>query len=63
MCSSDLLLAGLGPVLAQQALREVVLHQLQPRDLAVSDRLGLQPGRITVTPRGLEIELVPRTQT
>ncbi len=54
-------LSGLGPVLAQQALREVVLHQLQPRDLAVADRLGVQPGRITVTQRGLEIELVPRT--
>ena len=54
-------LSGLGPVLAQQALREVVLHQLQPRDLAVADRLGAQPGRITVTQRGLEIELVPRT--
>ncbi len=56
------LLAGLGPALAQQALREVVLHQLQPRDLAVAERLGLQPGRITVTPRGLEIELLPRAQ-
>ena len=56
------LLAGLGPALAQQALRDVVLHQLQPRDLAVAERLGLQPGRITVTPRGLEIELLPRAQ-
>ena len=56
------LLAGLGPAPAQQALREVVLHQLQPRDLAVAERLGLQPGRITVTPRGLEIELLPRAQ-
>ena len=56
------LLAGLGPALAQQARREVVLRQLQPRDLAVAERLGLQPGRITVTPRGLEIELLPRAQ-
>ena len=55
-------LSVLGPALAQQALREVVLHQLQPRDLAVAERLGLQPGRITVTPRGLEIELVARSQ-
>ena len=56
-------LGGLGPALAQQALREVVLHPLQPRDLAAMDRLGVQPGRITVTARGLEIELIPRAQT
>ncbi len=55
------LLAGLGPTLAQQALREVVLHQLQARDLALADRLGLQPGRISVTQQGLVIELVSRT--
>lgn len=55
-------LSVLGPTLAQQALREVVLHQLQPRDLAVAERFGLQPGRITVTPRGLEIELVARSR-
>jgi hypothetical protein len=56
-------LAGLGPALAQQALREVVLHPLQPRDLAAMDRLGVQPGRITVTPRGLEIQLLPQART
>lgn len=56
-------LGGLGPALAQQALREVVLHPLQPRDLAAMDRMGVQPGRITVTARGLEIELIPRAQT
>jgi len=54
------LLAGLGPQLAHQALREVVLHQLQPRELALADSLGLQPGRMTVTQQGLVIELVPR---
>ena len=53
------LVASLGPQLARQALREVVLHQLQPRDLALADGLGLQPGRITVTAQGLSIELAP----
>jgi hypothetical protein len=57
------LLGSLGSQLVQQALREVVLHQLQPRDLAAVDRLGLQPGRMTVTPQGLVIELVPRPQS
>jgi hypothetical protein len=56
------LLAGLGPTLAQQALREVVLHQLQPRELALADSLGLQPGRITVTQQGLVIELASRSR-
>ena len=57
------LLAGLGPQLAQQALREVVLYQVRPQDLARADRLGLQPGRITVTAQGLEIELAPKPQS
>lgn len=54
------LLQRLGPQLAQQALREVVLYQLQPRELALADSLGLQPGRIAVTPQGLAITLVPQ---
>ena len=54
--------ADLGPVLAQQVLREVVLHQVRPQDLAAAERLGLQPGRITVTAQGLEIELAPKTR-
>ena len=52
------LIAGLGPQLAQQALREVVLHQLQPKDLALADVMGLQPGTITVTDAGLVIGFV-----
>ncbi|WP_254068023.1 DUF1439 domain-containing protein [Acidovorax sp. SRB_14] len=54
------LLSGLAPQLAQQALREVVLHQFQPKDLALADSLGLQPGRMTVTERGLVVELVSK---
>jgi len=57
------LLSGLGPALAQQALREVVLVQLRPGDLALAERMGLQPGPLTVTPQGLVIELVPRPPT
>jgi len=53
-------LQRLGPQLAQQALREVTLYQLQPRDVALADSLGLQPGRMTVTPQGLVIELAPK---
>jgi hypothetical protein len=44
-----------GPAIAQQALQEVVLHQLRPQDLALADDLGLQPSSITVTDSGLVV--------
>jgi hypothetical protein len=48
------------PSLAEQALREVVLYQLQPKETAMADLLGLQPGRIGVTEQGLLVELMQR---
>ena len=45
------------PVLAAQALREVVLHQLTDKDLALADGLGMEPGTITVTSEGLVIQM------
>ena len=50
------------PLLARQALRDVVLHTLRPRDLALADAMGLQPDTITVTPDGLEIGFAPARQ-
>jgi hypothetical protein len=52
------LLNTYAPPLAEQALREVVLYQLQPKETAMADLLGLRPGRITVTGQGLSVELV-----
>ena len=49
------LLRAWAPRLARQALGEVVLHRLEPKDLALLDGLGMQPGTITVTERGLSI--------
>lgn len=49
------LLDAWAPRLARQALGEVVLHRLEPKDLALLDGLGMQPGAITVTQRGLAI--------
>jgi hypothetical protein len=46
------------PALAEQSLREVVLHELTPKDLSTLDALGMQPGPITVTQNGLVIGLV-----
>lgn len=54
------LLSAYGPVLASQALQDVVLHQLKPQDLALPDGMGLQPGSITVLSGGLVIAFVPK---
>ena len=54
------LLQAWAPRLARRALGEVVLHRLEPKDLALLDGLGLQPGAITVTEQGLAIAFVRR---
>jgi len=54
------LLNSYGPALAAQALNEVVLHRFSAQDLALPERLGLQPGAITVTADGLVVALVAR---
>ena len=50
-----------GSMLAEQSLREVTLHQLRPQDTAVFDGLGLQPGPITVTAKGLTVAFVGKS--
>lgn len=47
--------------LAEQALGQVVLYQLQEKDLALVDALAMEPGAITVTPQGLTIALVQKS--
>jgi hypothetical protein len=54
------LLNGYGPALTERALLEVVVHQLQPQDLALPNGLGMRPGTITVTDAGLVIGFVPK---
>lgn len=54
------MLNAYGPALAEQSLKEVVLHQLRPQDLALADGLGLEPGSITVTGQGLVIGFVAK---
>jgi len=55
-----LLLNTYGPTLSERALTEVVLHRLQPSDLALPNSMGLQPGSISVTDTGLVIGFVPK---
>ena len=50
-----------GQTLSEKALMEVVLHTLKPEDLAIAEGLGMQPGSITVTERGLVVEFVNKT--
>ena len=57
-----MLLASYGPQLAEQALQGAVLHTLTPQDLTLPDSMGVQPGSITVTARGLVIGFVNKQQ-
>ena len=52
------LMEAYGPTLAEQSLREVVVHRLNPQDLVLPDSMGLEPGAITVTAKGLVIGFV-----
>jgi len=52
------MLNAYAPALAEQSLREVVLHQLRPQETALLDGLGLEPGPITVTEKGLTVAWV-----
>jgi hypothetical protein len=54
------LLNSYGPALTERALLEVVVHQLQPQDLALPNGLGMRPDTITVTETGLVIGFVPK---
>jgi hypothetical protein len=54
------LLNRYGPALAEQALHEVVLHSFSAQDLALPERLGLQPGEITVVADGLVVAMVAK---
>jgi len=45
---------------ASESLLELVVHQLQPKDLALADTMGLEPGDITVVADGLVVGFVPK---
>lgn len=51
------MLSTYGSAIAEQALAELVLYQMQDKDLALIDSLDMQPGAMRVTPQGLEIAL------
>ena len=51
-----------GQTLSEKALLEVVIHTLKPQDLGMAEGMGMQPGSITVTERGLVVEFVNKNQ-
>ncbi|WP_370680160.1 DUF1439 domain-containing protein [Comamonas sp. GB3 AK4-5] len=51
------MLTTYGPRLGEQMLESLVLYQLEEKDMALADTMGLQPGAITVTPQGLTVAL------
>ncbi len=54
------MLNAYAPRLADQSLREGVLHELSAQDLRAVDAMGMQPGEITITTTGLVVGLVPK---
>jgi hypothetical protein len=50
-----------GQALSEKALLEVALHQLRPQDLAMADAMGMQPGSITVTDKGLVFDFMAKS--
>ena len=57
------MLATYSTALAEQALGQVVLYQLQDKDLALVDALAMEPGTITVTAQGLTVTLVQKASS
>lgn len=53
-------LRALLPRMARDAVGEFVLHRFAPRELALADTMGFEPGPITVLDDGLRIEFSPK---
>jgi hypothetical protein len=52
----------LGAQLAEQALDGFAVHRFKPEELQLAHDMGLQPGAINVTERGLAVTLEPRAR-
>jgi hypothetical protein len=52
-------LERVGALLAEQALDDLAIYRFKPEDLRAAAGIGLAPGAVTVTTRGVEITLSP----
>lgn len=53
------LIDRLGPLLAEQVLKDQPIYRFRPEDLRNAQGLGYRPSAVTVTARGVEITLLP----
>jgi len=49
----------LGGLLAENLLKDLVIHRLKPEDLDIARGWGYQPGALAVVPGGLRLQLDP----
>lgn len=49
----------LGALLAENLLKDFVIHRLKPEDLEIARGWGYQPGALSVVPGGLRLQLDP----
>lgn len=49
----------LGALLAENLLKDLVIHRLKPEDLQAARGWGYQPGALSVVPGGLRLQLDP----
>jgi hypothetical protein len=49
----------LGGLIAEQLMENLVLYRFKPADLKTAEGLGLRPGSLAVTARGVEVTLAP----
>ena len=49
----------LGALLAENLLKDFVIHRLKPADLEIARGWGYQPGALSVVPGGLRLQLDP----
>ena len=50
---------NLGALIAENMLDDAVLYRFRPNDLKNAEGVGLKPGNVAVTSRGLEVTLAP----
>jgi hypothetical protein len=50
---------NLGALIAEHMLDDAVLYRFRPNDLKNAEGMGLKPGNVAVTSRGVEVTLAP----
>jgi hypothetical protein len=50
---------SLGTLIAEHMLEDAALYRFRPSDLKTAEGMGLKPGNVAVTSRGVEVTLAP----